>query len=53
MTEDKYNEILKLDVNAMEEEDLRRAETLRSERAKYETPNVVEQKIGKGKKKSE
>ena len=53
LTDDKYNEILKLNVNAMEEEDLRRAEKLRSERAKYETPNVVEQKIGKGKRKSE
>ena len=53
LTDDKYNEILKLNVNAMEEEDLRRAEKLRSERAKYETPNVVEQKTGKGKRKSE
>ena len=53
LTEDKYNEVLKLDVNAMEEEDLRKAEKLRSERAKYEAPNVVEQKKGKGKRKSE
>ena len=53
LTEDKYNEVLKLDVNSMEQEDLRKAEKLRSERVKYEPPNVVQQKAGKGKRKSE
>ena len=53
LSEDKYNEILKLDVNAMDEADLREAEKLRSERGKYEAPHVVEQKSGKGKRKSE
>ena len=32
LTEDKYNEILKLDVDKLDEEDLRKAEKLRSER---------------------
>ena len=53
LTDDKYNEILKLDVNTLEQDDLRKAERLRSERAVYEPPNVVEKKSGKGKKKSE
>ena len=53
LTDDKYNEILTLDVNTLEKDDLRKAEKLRSERSAYEPPNVVEKKSGKGKKKSE
>ena len=52
LTEDKYNQILKLDVEQLDEEDLRKAEQLRSERGKYQAPTVGEKKGGKGKKKS-
>ena len=52
LTEDKYNEILKLDVEKLDEDDLRKAEKMRSERGKYQAPTVGEKKVGKGKKKS-
>ena len=52
LTEDKYNEILKLDVEKLDEDDLRKAEKMRSERGKYQAPTVGEKKGGKGKKKS-
>ena len=51
LTEDKYNEILKLDVEQLDEEDLRKAE-MRSERGKYQAPTVGAKNVGKGKKKS-
>ena len=52
LTEDKYNEILKLDVEKLDEDDLRKAEKMRSERGKYQALTVGEKKGGKGKKKS-
>ena len=52
LTEDKYNEILKLDFEQLDEEDLRKAEKMRSQRGKYQAPAVGEKKGGKGKKKS-
>ena len=52
LTEEKYNQILKLDVEQLDEDDLRKAEQMRSERGKYQAPTVGEKKGGKGKKKS-
>ena len=52
LTEDKYNEILKLDVEQLDEEDLRKAEKMRSQRAKYQAQTVGAKQVGKGKKKS-
>ena len=52
LTEDKNNEILKLDVEQMDEDDLRKAEKLRSERGQYQAPTVASKQVGKAKKKS-
>ena len=52
LTEEKYNQILKLDFEQLDEEDLRKAEKMRSQRGKYQAPTVGEKKGGKGKKKS-
>ena len=52
LTEDKYNKILKLDFEQLDEEDLRKAEKMSSQRGKYQVPTVGEKKGGKGKKKS-
>ena len=51
LSEDKYTEVLKLDVDQLDEEGLRNAEEKRRERD-YIPPKIVESSSGKGKKKS-
>ena len=47
LPEDKYNEILKLNVEQLDEEDLREAEKMRSERGKYQALTVGAKKCWK------
>ena len=49
LSEDKYTEVLKLDVEQLDEEGLRNAEEKRRERDSYIPPKIVETSTGKGK----
>ena len=47
LSEDKFTEVLKLEVEEMDEKDLREAENKRKER-EYRGPTIEEQQVGKG-----